>query len=97
MDLTAREREVVIAFCKKRAQENRERASRIRFPDLQQHAQQTATMWDEMAASVIGTGTLDALLASAPDPVADGAPAAQPETSRTDESGSPKDGRPPRM
>jgi hypothetical protein len=90
MDLTAREREVVIAFCKTRAQECRERASRIRFPDLQQHAQQTASMWDEMAASVIGTGTLDALLASAPGPVADGAPTAHTETISTDESGSPK-------
>ena len=97
MDLTGREREVVIAFCKKRAQECRERASLIRFPDLQLHAQQTAAMWDEMAASVVGTGTLDALFASPPGPVADGAPAAQQATSSTDESGSLIDGRPPRL
>jgi hypothetical protein len=96
MDLTGREREVMIALCKKKAQECRDRASRIGFPDLRESAQQTARMWEEMAASVIGTGTLDELLASAPGPVANDTPAPHSETSSTDESGSLKNGRPQR-
>jgi hypothetical protein len=64
MELTEREREVVLAFCQKKAQECRDRASRI-SPDLREYAEQTARMWEEIAASVVGTGTLDELLASA--------------------------------
>lgn len=65
MGLTRREREEVLAICQKKAQECRERASRINLPDLRESAEQTARMWEEIAASVVETGTLDELLASA--------------------------------
>ena len=86
MDLTAREREEVIAICKKKAQECRDRASKIQFPDQQEYVRQTAKMWDEMAASVLGGGTLDEILPS--PPVADAEPARK-QSQTTDESGSP--------
>jgi hypothetical protein len=64
VELTAEEREVVLAICQKKARECRDRASRIRFPDLREHAEQTARMWEEIAASFVGTGSLEQLLAS---------------------------------
>jgi hypothetical protein len=64
MELTGKEREVVLAICQKKARECRDRASRISFPDLRDAAEQTARMWEELAASVVGTGTLDQLLAA---------------------------------
>ena len=62
--LNEKERQVVLAICRKKAQECRERASRISFPDLREHAEQTARMWEEIAASFVGTGSLEQLLAS---------------------------------
>ena len=61
MQLTGREREVVIAFCQKMARECRDRASRISFPDLRESAEQTARMWDEIAASVLVPAHHDSL------------------------------------
>ena len=62
--LNEKERQVVLAICRKKAQECRERASRISFPDLREHAEQTARMWEELAASVVGTSTLEQLFPS---------------------------------
>ena len=64
MELTSNERELVLAICQKKARECRDRASRISFPDLREYAEQTASMWEEMAASLVGAGTLEELLAS---------------------------------
>jgi hypothetical protein len=64
MELSAKERNTVLASCQKKAQECRERASRISFPDLREHAEQTARMWEELAASVVGTSTLEQLFPS---------------------------------
>ena len=64
MELTGEERELVLAICQKKARECRDRASQIRFPDLREYAEQTARMWEEMAASLVGAGTLEKLLAS---------------------------------
>ena len=64
MELTAKERNTVLAVCQKKAQECRERASRISFPDLREHAEQTARMWEELAASVVGTSPLEQLFPS---------------------------------
>ena len=63
MELTEKERELVLA-CQKKARECRDRASRISFPDLREYAEQTASMWEEMAASLVGASTLEQLLAS---------------------------------
>ena len=62
--LNEKERQVVLAICRKKAQECRDRASRISFPDLREYAEQTARMWEEMAAALVGAGTLEELLAS---------------------------------
>ena len=63
--LNEKERQVVVlAICRKKAQECRERAGRISFPDLREHAEQTARMWEELAASVVGTSTLEQLFPS---------------------------------
>ena len=62
--LNEKERQVVLAICRKKAQECRERASRISFPDLREHAEQTARMWEEIAASVVGTSPLEQLFPS---------------------------------
>ena len=90
MQLTGREREEVIAICKKKAQECSDRAGKIQFPDQQEYLRQTAKMWDEIAASVLGGGALDEILASAPGPLADAEPNRKhSQTSTTDESGAP--------
>ena len=60
--LNEKERQVVLAICRKKAQECRERASRISFPDLREHAEQTAKMWEELAASFGGGGALEEFL-----------------------------------
>jgi hypothetical protein len=65
VELTGREREAVLAICRAKAHESRDRASRISVPDLKEHAEQTARMWEGIAASVIGTSTLEEILSSA--------------------------------
>jgi predicted Rossmann-fold nucleotide-binding protein len=52
----------VLAICRKKAQECRERASRISFPDLREHAEQTAKMCEELAAFFGGGGALEEFL-----------------------------------
>lgn len=64
MEFTAKERNTVLAICQKKAQECRERASRIGFADLREAAEQTARMWEELAASVVGSSTLEQLFPS---------------------------------
>ena len=61
MELTREERELVLAICQNKARECRDRASRISFPDLREYAEQTARMWEEIAASVVGNSTLNKL------------------------------------
>jgi hypothetical protein len=62
--LNEKERQVVLAVCRKKAQECRDRASRISFPDLREHAEQTAKMWEELAASFAGASAIEELFPS---------------------------------
>ena|SRR5215213_2543426 len=63
MQLTQKERDETLASCRKKAQQCRETAGRFRLADQRKAMEQTAKMWDDLAATLCGAvPALDELL-----------------------------------
>ena len=66
MQLTQKERDETLANCRKKARQCRESAVRLRLADQREAMEQTAKMWDDLAASLCGpVAALDEVLNNA--------------------------------
>jgi hypothetical protein len=55
MELTSNEREETLAICRAKAEHCRALAQRISHADQRRHMEETAKMWDALAASIGST------------------------------------------
>jgi hypothetical protein len=66
MQLTQKERDETLASCRKNARQCRETAGRLRLADQREAMEQTAKMWDDLAATLCDpVAALDELLNNA--------------------------------
>jgi hypothetical protein len=87
MHLTQRERDETNAVCREKALQCRELAARISLADQRVSMEQTAKMWDDLAAALCGPAALHEVLEKSLRAVADPASIAPDGVSAdTDES-----------